>query len=345
MGIRRPNPAAPFGGKRHLLARVSRGSGPPEIPVPRGALPTRQTSWKYLSPVELKGLKNLLFAARVIVKGAYAGRHRSPYKGSAAEFVDYREYYPGDEIRSIDWKAFARTDRYVVKLFERETDMACHILLDRSASMGYGGKAFRAFFPTPELSKLEYGSYLAAALAYLLVKQGDRVGLTLFDEQVTAHVPAGSTFPHLYGILNLLENQKPGKKTSVAQALRDVFALHKRRGMLIVISDLLDDPVEMFRALDMFRHRRFEIILFHVLHRYELTLPPLDSVNFVDAENGDIITARPSDIAASYERELRQFLDAIATGARARGIDYNLVNTSTPYSAALQRYLLRRSAV
>ncbi|HRK36508.1 MAG TPA: DUF58 domain-containing protein, partial [Candidatus Hydrogenedentes bacterium] len=290
-----------------------------------------------------KGLGNLLFAARVIVEGAYAGRHRSPYKGAAAEFVDYREYYPGDEIRMIDWKSFARTDRFFVKLFERETDMACHIVLDRSASMGYGGKAFNAFFPTKEVSKLEYGSYLAAAISYLLIKQGDRVGLTAFDEKVTSYVPAGSTFPHLYGILSTLENQKPGKKTSVARALQDVFALHKRRGMLILISDLLDDPLAVFQALDMFRHRRFEVILFHVLHRYELTLPPIESVNFVDAENGELITARPDDISASYERELRAYLDAMASGARARGIEYNLVNTATPYSIALQKYLLHRS--
>lgn len=286
----------------------------------------------------------MLFAARIIVEGAYAGRHRSPYKGSAAEFIDYREYYPGDEIRTIDWKAFARTDRHFVKLFQRETDMACHIVLDRSASMGYGGKAFRSYFPTLEVSKLEYGSYLAAALAYLLVKQGDRVGLTLFDEKVTAHVPAGSTFPHLYAILNTLEKQKPGKKTSVSRALQDTFALHKRRGMLIVISDLLDDPVSVFRALDMFRHRRFEVVLFHVLHRYELTLPPLDSVNFVDAESSETLTARPGDIAESYERELGNYLSHVANGARARGIDYNLVNTSTPHAVALQKYLLYRSA-
>lgn len=320
-------------------------TSPPPLPAvsPTSGRPAT-TGWKYLSPAELSGLKNMLFAARVIVEGAYAGRHRSPYKGSAAEFVDYREYYPGDEIRTIDWKAFARTDRHFVKLFQRETDMACHIVLDRSASMGYGGKAFRSFFPTAEVSKLEYGSYLAAALAYLLVKQGDRVGMTLFDEKVTAHVPAGSTFPHLYAILSTLEQQKPGKKTSVSRALHDVFSLHKRRGMLIVISDLLDEPGSVFRALDMFRHRRFEVVLFHVLHRYELTLPPLDSVNFVDAESGEVLTARPSDIAESYDSVLGEYLDRIASGARARGIDYNLVSTSTPHAVALQKYLLYRSA-
>lgn len=313
------------------------------LPPPSAANTTTPTRWKHLSPAELSGLRNMLFAARVIVEGAYAGRHRSPYKGSAAEFVDYREYHPGDEIRMIDWKAYARTDRHFIKLFQRETDMSCCIALDRSASMGYGGPAFRSFFPTREVSKLEYGSYLAAALAYLLVKQGDRVGLTLFDEAITTHIPAASTFPHLYAVLNALEELKPGRKTSVARALQDIYALQKRRGMLIVISDLLDDPPSVFRALDMFRHRRFEVILFHVLHRYELLLPPLDNVNFVDAESGEVLTARPGDIASSYERELGSFLENIATCAGARGFHYHRISTATPHTVALQEYLQYRS--
>jgi len=319
-------------------------------PLPRLDAPTRGVRsgarfWKYLSPEELRSLKNLFFAARVIVEGAYAGRHKSPYKGSAAEFVDYREYYPGDEIRSIDWKAFARSDRYYVKLFERETDMNCHLLVDRSASMGYGGKEFNAFFPTKELSKLEYASYLAAALAYLMVKQGDRVSLTLFDERVSAHVPSGSTFPHLYSILNLLEAARVGRKTSVARVLRDTFALHRRRGLLVIIEYLLAEPEAIFQALDMYRHRKFEIILFHVLHRYEIDLPPLDSVNFIDAETGETISTRPGDIARSYKKELDTFVNTMAASAQARNIDYNFINTTTPYHDVLQKYLLRRGTL
>ncbi|MCC6489193.1 MAG: DUF58 domain-containing protein [Candidatus Hydrogenedentes bacterium] len=321
---------------------------PPPLPVkttaPKGT-GSGAREWKYLSPDELRSLKNLLFAARLIVEGAYAGRHKSPYKGSAAEFVDYREYYPGDEIRSIDWKAYARTDRYFVKLFERETDLNCHILVDRSASMGYGGKEFNAFFPTKELSKLEYASYLAAALAYVMIKQGDRVSLTLFDEKVNAHVAPGSTFPHLYSILNVLEKQRPGRKTSVSQVLRDAYALHRRRGLLVLVSDLLDEPESIFQALDMYRHRRFEIILFHVLHRYEVDLPPLDSVNFIDAETGESVTSRPGDISKAYRNQLNAFIGVMASSARARNIDYNLVNTTTPYHDVLQKYLLRRSTL
>lgn len=326
------------------IGRATRERGGP-LPLPGEFMPLRAGSWKYLSPADLKGLKNLLFAARVIVEGAYAGRHRSPYKGSAAEFVDYREYYPGDELRSVDWKAYARTDRYFVKLFERETDMNCQMLIDHSASMAYGGKEFDAYFPTRELSKLEYASYLAAALAFLLVKQGDRVGMTLFDDKVNVHAPAGSTFPHLYSLLNVLEGIRPGRRTSVAKALRDTFTLQKRRGLLVVISDFLDDPAEIFRALDMYRHRRFEILLYHVLHRYEVGLPPIENVDFIDAESGETLTVRPADIAEGYERELRRFIHTMSSNAKARAIDYVFLDTSTPYPVALQKYLLFRSAL
>lgn len=319
-------------------------------PLPSSAFAARADTrgtraWKYLSPEDLRSLKNLLFAARVIVEGAYAGRHKSPYKGPAAEFIDYREYHPGDEIRSIDWKAYARTDRYFIKLFEKETDLNCHILVDRSGSMGYGGKPFERFFKPADFSKLEYASYLAAALIYLMIKQGDRVSLTLFDDRVNAHVPPGGTFSHLYALLDLLERQRPGRETSLAKALRDLFQLHRRRGLLILISDFLDDPIEVFNALDMYRHRRFEIILFQVMHYFEINLPPIDTIQFVDAETGEVHTARPADIAADYEKQLRQFVELVSSCALARNMDYNFVTTATPYHAVLQKYLFRRSTL
>jgi uncharacterized protein (DUF58 family) len=301
--------------------------------------------WKYLSPKELRGLKNLLFTARVAVEGAYAGRHKSPYKGSSSEFVDYREYHPGDEIRSIDWKAYARSDRYFVKLFEKETDMNCYLVLDSSASMGFGGKEYDRVFPTHELSKLEYACSLAASLAYLMIKQGDKVGLTIFDQRVQTHLPCGGTFPHLYALLNQLEIRRAGRKTSVSHALREIYGLCKRRGLLVLISDLLDDPESIFRALSLYTHRRFEIIVFHVLHKYEADLPPLESVDFIDSESSESVTTFPRDVAAAYRAQVRQFTDTMSALARARGIDYNLVNTEVPYSAVLEKYLLRRSSL
>lgn len=301
--------------------------------------------WKYLSPRELKKLKNLLFAAKGIVEGLYSGRHKSPYKGSSPEFVDYREYSPGDEIRTIDWKALARADKYFVKLFEKETDMNCYILLDTSASMGYGGEDSHAYFSSEEISKLDYASFLAASLAFLMVKQGDKVTATFFDEKVNTHIPAGGTFPHLYQILHALEKQKSGRSTSVSRVLREAYPLYSRKGLLILISDLLDDPVEIFRALNMYRHGNFEIILFHILHRYEYRLPSIDSVNFVDAETAEAITVRPSEIEQSYNNEIQRFISTVSSYAKARNIDYNFINTETPYGVAVEKYLLRRSSM
>lgn len=307
---------------------------------PAGAPAAR--SWKYLGPKELRGLENLLFVARTVVEGAYAGRHRSPFKGSSSEFVDYREYQPGDELRSIDWKAYARSDRHFVKLFEKETDLNAYLLVDGSASMGYGGRTYKRFFAPAEVSKLEYAGYLAAALAYLMIQQGDKVGLTVFDQRIATHLPPGGTFPHLYRILRALENRNPARKTSVSRALRDAYGLIRRRGLLIVISDLIDDPVEIFRALSLYTHRHYEVVLFHVLHRYECELPPIPSVEFVDAETGEAFTANPQDLAKSYAAQMRGFVETMASLARARNIEYNFINTDTPPSAVLRRYLLRR---
>ncbi|GMW01849.1 MAG: hypothetical protein AMXMBFR84_29860 [Candidatus Hydrogenedentota bacterium] len=308
-------------------------------------LPVGEKTWKYLSPADLRKFKNLLFAARIIVEGAFSGRHKSPYKGSASEFIDYRQYFPGDEMRTIDWKAYARTDRFFIKLFQTETDMNTYLLVDRSASMAYGGPAFKNILPNPGVSKLEYACYLAAALTFCMVKQGDRVGMTVFDDRVSAHIPPGGTFGHLYKVLTLLEKLRPGRKTSISKALRDMFPMFKRRGLLIVISDFIDDPAEVFRALNMYRHRRFEVILFHVLHAHEFELPPLDSIHFVDAEDGQSITASPKEIQAAYAAEMKSFVDTMRSMARARNMEYNFLNTETPYHAAMQKYLMYRSAV
>ena len=314
---------------------------PPIIAPPVIAPPRIRRDWRYLKPKELRRFKNLLFGSRLIVEGLYAGRHRSPYKGRSPEFVDYREYFPGDEIRTIDWKAYARTDRYFVKLFQQETDMNCYVLLDCSASMRYGGRETQQIFPD-EVAKFDYACQLTAALAYLLVKQGDKIALGTFAEKLGPFIPPGGTFPHLYNLMNALERRKPGKPTSVSRALHEAFALCKRKGLLVVISDLLDDPAEIFRALNRYRHRGFAVILFHLLHEHEYRLPPLAHVKFVDAENGEIVRARPADIAAEYEERLGAHLKALADGARARRIEYQLVTTDTPYSAALERFLRRQ---
>ena len=299
--------------------------------------------WKYLDPKELRRLRNLLFSARVIVEGVYSGRHRSPFKGASPEFVDYREYYPGDEIRTIDWKAYARTDRYFIKLFEKETDLDCYILLDRSASMGFGGPEYRDILGADTLSKFEYACYLSAALVYLTIRQGDKIGLTLFDEGPRRVIPPGGTFTRLYEILKVLERERPGRKTSISRVLQSSFRTFGRKGLLVVISDFLDDPEAIFAGLNPFRHRGFEILLLHVLHEFEWELPAVGNANFIDSETGEFLPAQPEDIREAYTTSIREFVRELEVGCRARRIDYRFMNTATPYHEVLERYLLRRS--
>lgn len=319
-------------------------------PLPRAAKrtaappPLRPRVWRHLTPRDLRKFKNLLFVARTIVEGAYAGRHKSPFRGSSPEFVEYRSYNPGDALETIDWKAFARTDRYYVRLTEKETDMDGHLLLDCSGSM--------AFQPPPPrgrreltVSKMDYAATLAAALAYLLIKQGDKVSLTLFDHRIRQHVPAGGTFPHLCRMLNELERQKPGGRTDPAEALKRCGPLLKRRGLLLVVSDFYGEPEAIFRALNPFRHRRFDVMLFHVLHEQEVNLPDWPHMRFEDAETGETLTCNPADLRAGYTARLEAHRDALRRHAAARRIDYHFVHTGQPYDQVLHQYLLKRNAL
>jgi uncharacterized protein (DUF58 family) len=297
----------------------------------------------YLSDSDMLFLKNLQFAPRIRVDGAFSGKHKSPLRGHSQEFTDYRDYVPGDEIRKIDWKVYGRTDRHIIKLSEQETVLNCHVLLDSSASMAFGGQAYKQHFGAQDISKFDFAGRLAAGLAYLLIKQGDKVALTLFDEAIKAHIPSAGTYSHLHHILNLLKNNRVGHSTKLSHTLREAYALMNRRGILIVISDFLDEQQDLFEALDMYRHRNFEVILFHVLHRYELDLPPLASVNFIDAETLERLTSIPREVRKSYQQQLSGFMESMATIASARRIDYECMSTETPPLEALQQYFERRT--
>lgn len=298
--------------------------------------------FRYLSPADFKSFGNLFFAAKVIVEGAYSGMHRSPFQGASPEFVDYREYYPGDDIKTIDWKAFARTDRHFIKLFQRETDLNCYVLLDKSASMGYPGKQEQKLLGAT-VTKLEYASHLAAALAYLVIKQGDKAALSLFDDKLRFNSPAGGTFGHLYKLLNALERNTAGGKTSISAILRQAEPIFTRRGLLVVISDFLDEPDAIFKALNSFRHRGFEVILFQVLHELEYDLPQVDNALFVGLEDQESVQSRPADIAEEYRKQIDGFVRELATKAAARRIEHHFINTRTPFIEAIQRFLIKRS--
>jgi uncharacterized protein (DUF58 family) len=287
-----------------------------------------------LRPQDLRQYRNLLFAAKLVVEGFYAGKHRSPYHDFSAEFADYRPYVQGDEIRAVDWKAVARTDRLYVKLFRKETDMSAYLLVDKSASMAFGGEL--------GISKFEYCAYLAAAISYLMLKQGDRPGMATCDSALRGFIPPGSTLTHLHRLLHGLQRTAAGGPTNVAGALRALFPLAKRRGLLIVMSDLLEEPAELFQSLAMYRHRGFAILLFHVLTEDELELPKVAAARFTDPEGPGSLDVEPAAIRSLYKAEIRDWLDRLSEGAKARGIHYRLLSTQTPYHQALRSYLTSR---
>lgn len=269
-----------------------------------------------------------------MVEGFYAGKHRSPYHDFSAEFADYRPYVPGDEIRALDWKAVARTDRLYVKLFRKETDMSAYLLVDRSASMGFSGEA--------GVTKFQYCAILAVAISYLMLKQGDRPGLATCDESLQGFMPPGSTMQHLQRLSLELERTTPGGATNVAGSLRALFPLAKRRGLLIVLSDLLEEPADLFQSLAMYLHRGFAVLLFHVLTEDELRLPEAAAARFTDPEGPCALSVEPAAIRAAYRDEIRAWLDALSGGAKARGIHYRLLSTATPWHEALRDYLTTR---
>ncbi len=298
--------------------------------------------WKYLQPKDLRRLRNLQFAARLVVEGYFQGKHRSPYYDYSSEFADYRPYSPGDEIRAIDWRAFARTDRFYIKLFRKETDMNCYLLVDRSASMGYcdsGGAA------QDELTKLEYASFMAAALAYLMIQQGDKAGLSLGDETLQTFLPASGTRPSLQRMLVTLERATPGGKTALATTLQTLFGVIRRKGLLVVISDFLDDTPAVFSALSMFAHKGFSVLLLHVMTDSELNLPDVDNALFLDPESAATASAEPDDIREAYQAEIAAFRHELESNAKARKMHYQLARTSEPYANALEAYLSTRARV
>jgi uncharacterized protein (DUF58 family) len=320
-------------------AKPSRKRKVRKLPPPLPGQAQRRST--YLRHKDLARFKNLLFAARTMVEGIYSGRHRSPFKGSSPEFIEYKVYTPGDPVDAIDWKAYARTDRHYIRLTEKQTDMNCYLMLDCSGSMAYDGHRGKAV----RVSKFFYGCLLTAAIAYLIIKQGDKVSLTLFDREIRKHFPCGGTFPHLYKLLNELERHCPTDETGVADMLRVSHGLCRQKGLLLVISDFYDDPAELFKSLSLYTHRGFEIILFHLMHADEHRLPDVDNVRFMDLESAEQMTCNAADLRAAYDAQVAEFLRTLRSGARARGIDYHFLTTDTPYDQVLQRFLLKRNTL
>jgi uncharacterized protein (DUF58 family) len=288
----------------------------------------------FLDPEALARIGSMALVAREVVEGFVSGRHRSPYHGFSVEYADHRAYTPGDELRALDWKLLARTDKYFIKLFEEETNLRGTILLDCSRSMS---------FKTGSLDKLGYGSYLAAALAYLMIRQNDSVGLVLFDKEIRRYIPPRSTPIHFRHIIDELNRQTVGEDTDVGAILHELAERIKRRGLIILISDLIDDVEQVIGGLQHFRHRHHEVIVFHVMDDAELTFPFDRMTRFKDIEGTARLIANPNSLRERYLERIREFGDRLRGECFERNISYNLACTKQPYADFLAAFLDKRS--
>jgi uncharacterized protein (DUF58 family) len=287
-----------------------------------------------LYPKGLARIGRMELVARQVVEGFLTGRHRSPYHGLSVEYLDHRSYSPGDEFRSIDWKLLARTNKYFVKLFQDETNLRAHILLDCSRSMA---------FTSGKLTKLAYGSYLAAALSCLLLNQNDAVGLVLFDTEIRQHLLPRARPTQFRRILDLLDEARPQGDTAVGAVLHEVAERIKHRGLVILISDLIDDEAAIADGLQHFRHNHHEVIVFHVLDDAELTFPYDRLTRFEDMEGGGRVVTNPKSVRSRYLARIEAFVANLRNECFSRKISYNLTNTKEPYDALLATYLDKRS--
>ncbi len=296
---------------------------------------SRRTGYRYLEPEALARVKNLTLVARGVVEGFISGLHASPYKGFSVEFAEHREYSAGDDPRHLDYKMLARTERLYVKQYEEETNMRVQILLDSSGSMGYGQEA--------KITKLQYGSYLTAVLAYLMTRQQDSVGLTTFDTDVRLDMPARSSPRHFNEMMRQLEAIEPGRMTNVAQTLHKLANRFKRRCLIVLVSDLYDEPEEVMRALHHFRHRRHEVIVFHVFDKAEIDFPFRETIAFHDLETGERIQVDPAYVRDAYREEIDRFIEDYRRACAESRIDYVMTDTSTPYDFMLSQYIAKRN--
>jgi uncharacterized protein (DUF58 family) len=289
---------------------------------------------RFLAPEVLARISSLELIARTVVEGFISGLHRSPYLGFSTDFAEHRQYMPGDDLRHLDWKLLARTDRLYIKKYQGDTNARIHLLVDSSASMGYS---------SGEVTKLQYAQYLASSLAFLGVRQHDSVGLVAFDEEVIEHVPPGSRAGHLRTILGVIERLAPGRGTSIADQLNRTADLLTRRGIVVLISDLYDDPKRVIEGLEHLRFRGNEVIVFHVMDEQELNFDFIEPVVLEDAETEEQLHVLPDVLRDEYVRAVNSHIESLREGAARNRIDYELHRTSEPLDASLSAFLARRS--
>ena len=278
-------------------------------------------------------LSRLQLRARQAVEGYYSGIHKSPIHGFNVEFAEYREYSPGDDLRFLDWRVLARSDRLFVKQFEAETNLNCYLLLDTSRSME---------FTSNSVTRLDYGASIAAALALLMLRQGDQVGLVTFDTAVRHFIPPRGNASHFGSIVDALESVKSGRDTNVSAVLHEIAERVRRRSLVIVISDFFDTIEAVLRGLQHFRHRRHEVIVLHLLDDAEIEFA-FDRVTlFEGMERGEQVVVDPRIMAEGYREQFRRYLEDFRKGCTEKNIDYNEMRLSVPFDSALSEYLGRR---
>ena len=295
-----------------------------------------EKSRKSLDPQTLAEIQGLRLRARHIVEGYVAGLHRSPYHGFSIEFAEHREYVPGDDLRYLDWKVLARTDKLSLKRYEDETNLIAYLVLDVSESMQYQG-------PTAAMSKLAYAQCMAASLAWMILRQQDAVSLVTFDEKVQAFLRPASHPAHLQQVVDVMESAESHGKTSIGPVFHELAERFSKRGIVIVLSDLFGDPADTIAGLKHFRHRQHDVIVLHMLDPAELEFPFEQPTLFQGLEQLPEVVADPPALRRAYLEEFDRYLTQVAQQCRAAGLDYQQVRTDTSLDVALSSYLAERS--
>ena len=288
---------------------------------------------KYLSNEAISKLDNLQIKAKKVVEGFIVGLHKSPYHGFSVEFSDHRSYGPGDEVRHIDWKLWGKTDRFFVKRYEEETNLKAHIIIDQSASMGYSSHS---------MSKLEYSKILGASFSYMLIKNQDAVGLYMFNSKIKKTIPPRSTRSHLNLILMEMNKIKPRSQTDIAKALHECADKTHKKGLVILISDLMDNPEKILKGLKHLLYKGHEVLVFHVLDPREIDFDFKERVRFKDMESGQEIVTDPRQLKKSYQKQFNKFMNFYKQNCGKNRIDYIPIKTDQPLDTALTEYLAKR---
>lgn len=291
----------------------------------------------YLTPETVARLGSMELRARLVVEGFITGMHRSPFHGFSAEFSEHRQYRHGDELKRIDWKIYGRSNRFYVKQYEDETNLRAMICVDMSASMNYASPG--------NISKFQYATYLAAALCYLVLQQHDAAGLALYNSDVQKLLPPRSKMSYVRECIRALETAEPTSTTGTAVALHHIAEQLSRRGLVIIISDMFDDPESALQAMRHFRHDKHDVLLMHVLDPREVDFNLGAAAVFRDMETGAEITTQPNQIRNSYHVAVEEFCQTLKRGCYMQNIDYVRVTTDMPFDAALREYLVKRHSI